>query len=182
MGEPATELATITYGGNDVGYVPRLVLSSLPHPIRDLPSVRRRAGTFADPDLTEERFAGLAGNLARITAEVRRRAPRCRLIFVDYLTLLPPSAATATPGLPAEVADWGRRVARRLSEVTRAAAEDGGCDFAAASAASMDHHAWSADPWTRRFHLSLRGGAPYHPNAAGMAAVAGLVASTLPEQ
>jgi hypothetical protein len=30
----------------------------------------------------------------------------------------------------------------------------------------------------RRFHLSLRGGAPYHPNAAGMAAVAELVAST----
>jgi hypothetical protein len=94
----ATVLATITCGGNDVGYVPRLVLSSLPHPIRDLPSVRRRAGTFADPHLTEERFAELAANLARIAAEVRRRAPRCRLIFVDYLTLVPPSAATATPG------------------------------------------------------------------------------------
>ena len=49
----------------------------------------------------------------------------------------------------------------------------------AASAASADHHAWSATPWTRRFHLTLRGGAPYHPNAAGMAAVAGLVLTTL---
>jgi hypothetical protein len=44
---------------------------------------------------------------------------------------------------------------------------------------SADHHAWSAAPWTRRFHLSLRGGAPYHPNADGMAAVAGLVLTTL---
>ncbi len=33
--------------------------------------------------------------------------------------------------------------------------------------------------WTRRFHLSLRGGAPYHPDAAGMAAVAELVLGTL---
>jgi hypothetical protein len=31
----------------------------------------------------------------------------------------------------------------------------------------------------RRFHLSLRGGAPYHPNAAWMAAVADLVLATL---
>ena len=49
----------------------------------------------------------------------------------------------------------------------------------AASAASASHHAWSASPWTRRFHLSLRGGAPYHPDAAGMAAVAELVLGTL---
>jgi quercetin dioxygenase-like cupin family protein len=47
-----------------------------------------------------------------------------------------------------------------------------GSRYVSASAASADHHAWSAEPWTRRFHLSLRGGAPYHPNAAGMAAVA----------
>jgi beta-glucosidase len=46
-------------------------------------------------------------------------------------------------------------------------------------AASADHHAWAAAPWTRRFHLSLRGGAPYHPDAAGMAAVADLVLETL---
>ena len=62
---------------------------------------------------------------------------------------------------------------------TRAAAEAAGVEYVAASAMSADHHAWSAAPWTRRFHLSLRGGAPYHPNADGMAAVAGLVLTTL---
>ena len=62
---------------------------------------------------------------------------------------------------------------------TRAAAEAAGCEYVAASAASASHHAWSATPWTRRFHLSLRGGAPYHPDAAGMAAVAELVRGTL---
>ena len=48
-------------------------------------------------------------------------------------------------------------------------------------AASAGHHAWSADPWTRRFHLSLRGGAPYHPNTPGMAAVAELILTRLDE-
>jgi lysophospholipase L1-like esterase len=175
-----TRLATITCGGNDLGYVPRLLLSSLPWPVRALPSIRRRADAFADPEATEASLAELAGRLAQIAEQVYRRAPECRLIFVDYLTLLPPDAATATGALPAEVAAWGRGVARRLSEVTRAAAEGhDGCDFAPAGAASMNHHAWSAVPWTRQFHFGLRGGAPYHPNAAGMAAVADLVADIL---
>ncbi len=38
---------------------------------------------------------------------------------------------------------------------------------------------WDEEAWTRRFHLSLRGRAPYHPNAAGMAAVADLIAAAL---
>jgi hypothetical protein len=61
----------------------------------------------------------------------------------------------------------------------RGAAQAAGWDYLAASAASAGHHAWSEEPWTRRFHLSLRGGAPYHPNAAGMAAIADLAAGML---
>ncbi len=57
--------------------------------------------------------------------------------------------------------------------------EAAGLGYVAASAASADHHAWSAAPWTRRFHLSLRGGAPCHPYAAGMRAVAGLIVGAL---
>ena len=173
-----TKLVTITCGGNDVGYAPRILLSSLPRPLPAVPSVRRRLASFADPELTEERFGTLRENLARIAAQVRERAPDCRLVFVDYLTVLPPDRTTPTGLLPAEVAEWGRRVARP-SEATQAAAAASGSDFVAAAAASADHHAWSAVPWTRRFHLSLRGGAPYHPNALGMAAVADLIAATL---
>ena len=90
---------------------------------------------------------------------------------MDYLTILPPDDTTVTGPLPADVADWGRTVARRLSDVTRAAAEGSGSGFVAAGVASLSHHAWSAEPWTRRFSLSLRGGAPYR-RTAGMRAVA----------
>lgn len=82
---------------------------------------------------------------------------------------------------PAEIAEWGRAIATRLAATTRAGAEAAGWEYVAASAASADHHAWSEVPWTRHFHLSLKGGAPYHPNPAGMAAVAGLVLATLYE-
>jgi hypothetical protein len=84
------------------------------------------------------------------------------VLFVDYLTILPPTDDERGGPPPAE-----------------AAAAATGCPYVAASAASAGHHAWSAAPWTRRFHLSLRGGTPYHPDAAGMAAVADLVLAAL---
>jgi lysophospholipase L1-like esterase len=176
----STRLVTLTGGGNDVGFAPRILLSSLPGPLRALPSVRRQLDSFADPQLTEERFTQLRENLLQLAAQVRQRAPRSLLVFVDYLTVLPPDASTPTGLLPPEVADWGRAVAGRMSEVTQQVAEETGAIFVAASAASAAHHAWSADPWTRRFQFG-RGGAPYHPNAAGMAAVAGLIVAALPD-
>ena len=176
---PATRLVTLTAGGNDVGYLPRLTLASLPWPLRTLPKARAQIAGFGDPAATDDRFAGVRCNLQAIAAGVRDRAPGARVLFVDYLTILPPAGAGAGPPPPAGIADWGRAVAARLAATTQAAAQAAGAEYVVASAASADHHAWSATPWTRRFHLSLRGGAPYHPNASGMAAVAGLVLTTL---
>ena len=176
---PATRLVTVTAGGNDVGYLPRLTLSSLPWPLRALPRVRAQVAGFGDPAATDERFAGLGPSLQAIARGAREQAPDCRVLFIDYLTILPPAGTGAGTPPPAAIAEWGRSVAARLAATTRAAAEAAGAEYVAASVASAGHHAWSAAPWTRRFHLSLRGGAPYHPNAAGMAAVAELVAAAV---
>ncbi len=111
----ATKLVTLTGGGNDVGWAPRILPSSLPRPVRAIPPVRRQLDSYTDPDLTEQRFGTLRDNLLKIAAEVRRRAPESPLAFVDYLTVLPPDGTTPTGVLPADVAEWGRAVARRLS-------------------------------------------------------------------
>jgi len=113
---PATKLVTLTGGGNDVGWAPRVLLSSLPRPVWAIPPVRRQLDSYADPDLTEQRFGTLRENLLKIAAEVRRRAPESRLVFVDYLTVLPPDGTTPTGVLPADVAEWGRAVARRRAD------------------------------------------------------------------
>jgi len=176
---PATRLVTLTAGGNDVGYLPRLTLASLPWPLRALPPLRAQVDGFGDSAATDERFAELGRNLQAISRGAAERAPGCRVLFVDYLTILPPDGGDAGGPPPAAIAGWGRAIAARLAATTREAADASGAGYVAASAASAGHHAWSAEPWTRRFHLSLRGGAPYHPNADGMAAVAGLVLTTL---
>lgn len=178
---PETGLVTITAGGNDVGYLPRLTLASLPWPLRVLPPVTARVKDLGDTRATDERFEQLVRNLAAIAGRLRDRAPACRVLVVSYLSILPADGPVPAPP-PADITAWGRAIAVRLAATTQEAAATAGWTYIAASAASADHHAWSAAPWTRRFHLTLRGGAPYHPNAAGMAAVAELVLATLAEE
>ncbi len=102
------------------------------------------------------------------------------MLFVDYLTLLPPAGQAAAPLSDVDAA-LGRRVAATLERLTGEAAADTGCEWVRAAEASRVHHAWSADPWTvkpTRFGVPVPGRpVPVHPNAAGMRAVADLVAA-----
>ena len=164
-------LVTITIGGNDVGYVPLLMGAALPALLRKLPSIRE----LLDRSAREKALHGVGDALSAVGTAVRRRAPRARVMFVDYLTLLPPPGVAAPP-LSTEQADLGRFVAERLEEATAAAAQSTGCEVVRAGQASREHHAWSADPWTVGAGLPLPWRpAPFHPNAAGMRAAADLI-------
>jgi lysophospholipase L1-like esterase len=164
-------LVTITIGGNDVGYIPLLMAASLPRPAQLLPKIRG----LLDRDARDEALAQVGDSLRAVGAAVRRRAPNARVLFVDYLTMLPPDGQPAAP-LSAAEAELGRHVAARLEESTAAAAQATGCELVRAGQASREHHAWSSDPWTVGAALPLPWRpAPFHPNAAGMRAVADLV-------
>jgi hypothetical protein len=72
--------------------------------------------------------------------------------------------------------DLGREVVETLERHTAEAAAATGCEIVRAGAASRRHHAWSSDPWTTKGAVPLPGRPfPFHPNAAGMRAVAELV-------
>lgn len=167
-------LVTITIGGNDIGYVPMLSAAAAPRPLRLLPALR----TLLDPGRRANALAELDGKLRAVGAAVRQRAPHARVMFVDYLTLLPPAGEPAG-SLSEEQLELGRQLADGLAASTAAAAAATGCELVRASSASRDHHAWSVRPWTvgTGFPLAFLFGkpAPLHPNAAGMRAVADLV-------
>lgn len=168
-------LVTITIGGNDIGYVPSLMAASLPRLLRKLPLIGPRLRDLLDPSAREQALGELEASLRAVGDSVSARAPQARVLFVDYLTLLPPAGQPAPP-LARDDADLGRRLAARLQEITAAAAAATNCEVVAAAEASRNHHAWSAVPWTVGARLPiLRQPAPFHPNAAGMAAVADLV-------
>ncbi|TPG29876.1 SGNH/GDSL hydrolase family protein [Mycolicibacterium hodleri] len=174
-------LVTVTIGGNDVGYVPLLFAAGLPRWTRSLPLLGRRLGDLLDPTALDRALVAVEESLRNVGREVRQRAPRATVLFVDYLTLLPPAGTPASPlnGLDTAL---GRRVADTLERLTGDAASDTGCGWVRAAAASREHHAWSSDPWTTKFGLPVPGRvAPLHPNAAGMRAVADLIVARLGE-
>lgn len=171
-------LVTITIGGNDVGYVPMLMAASLPHAVRSVPMLGGVLTDLLDPTARDRALVQVGESLKTVGRTVRQRAPLARVLFVDYLTLLPPAGEEAPP-LSGRDAALGRRIADTLERLTGEVAEETGCGWVRAAGASRAHHAWSADPWTTRFSLFglLRPDRPkpLHPNAAGMRAVADLV-------
>jgi lysophospholipase L1-like esterase len=171
------ELVTVTIGGNDVGYVPMLFAAGLPRLARSLPLIGGRLREKLDPTARDRALVEVGESLKEVGRTLRQRAPRAKVLFVDYLTLLPPDGA-ARPLSDVDVA-LGRRVADTLEHLTGAAAADTGCEWVRAAEASREHHAWSSEPWTTRWGLPIPGRtAPLHPNAAGMRAVADLIVSS----
>ncbi len=169
------DLVTITVGGNDVGYVPLLFAATQPRILRRLPVIGPSMRALLDPGAREQALGRIAESLHDVGAALRARSPRATVLFVDYLTVLPPSGTPAPPLLEPE-ADLARHVADRLAAATAQAAKASGCEVIGAARASRDHHAWSNRPWTVGAGSFLPGRpTPFHPNSDGMAAVADLV-------
>jgi lysophospholipase L1-like esterase len=175
------DLVTVTIGGNDVGYVQILFAASLPPVLRSLPVLGVRLRESLDPAARDAALSQVGAALREVGQVLRDRSPHARIMFVDYLTLLPPPGTPAPP-LADDSADLGRHVAQRLAEQTAEAAQATGCEVIHAADASGDHHPWSADPWTigAGSFLPWRP-KPFHPNAAGMCAVADLIAARVQE-
>jgi lysophospholipase L1-like esterase len=175
-------VVTVTIGGNDVGYVPLLMAAALPRAVRGLPVLGGLISELLDRDRRDRALAEVSDSLCAVGTALRQGAPRARVFFVDYLTILPPAGAPAPPLRQAD-AELGRHVAATLECLTADAAGATGCEIVRAADASRPHHAWSAEPWTTtpaRYGVPLPGRpAPLHPNAAGMRAVAELVAAQL---
>ncbi|TWD84763.1 GDSL-like lipase/acylhydrolase family protein [Kribbella amoyensis] len=185
---PETELVTITAGGNDLEYIGSLTRGSLMNTLalpatvfgrRAANRIRARVSYLKD----ESAYAAATAGLAEIVERTRERAPHCRVLLVDYLTVIGPATRPRLDvplneeQLPSVV-----MMAEGLAAAFAKAAAQTGAELVTASAISKDHAVGSAEPWTTGFSLRpsfLGGGAPYHPTAAGMAAVAELVVARL---
>ena len=120
-------LVTVTIGDNDVGYVPLLTAAYLPHPIRSMPIIGGRLRDLRDLYARNRALAKVAEALIEVGHTLRQLAPDARIIFVDYLTLLPPPGVDAPP-LSGSDADLGRHVAETLERHTAEAAAATGCE------------------------------------------------------
>ncbi|MGE2726479.1 SGNH/GDSL hydrolase family protein [Mycolicibacterium pulveris] len=169
------DLVTVTIGGNDVGYVQLLFAAGLPRALRMVPVLGNAVRAKLDRSARDRALSEVGEALKEVGRTVRQRSPRADVLFVDYLTLLPPPG-TAAPPLTDSDAATGRYLAGELERLTAEAAAATGCGLVRVAESSREHHAWSADPWTTRFGLPWPGRpAPLHPNATGMRMAAELV-------
>ncbi|MET0240741.1 MAG: SGNH/GDSL hydrolase family protein [Sphingobium sp.] len=166
-----TRLVTITIGGNDVGYFNMLWSASC---AAEPAPARPGAPQCPLPPAGADAWQKVETGMRRIALEVHRRAPAARLIFVDYLSALPPEGTCATAPMTSGDARAIRSTARRLARLTARIAAETGSDVLKASSLSRLHNACSRDPWINGFRspATTSGFVPYHPNKKGMAAIA----------
>ncbi|MFE2752911.1 GDSL-type esterase/lipase family protein [Actinosynnema sp. NPDC059335] len=183
-GVPATaDLVTVTAGGNDLRFAGSLLTTAWTRVEPDGPMADVLTATYGPtiPEPTPADVDRTAAGLARVVDEVRRRAPRARVVLVDYLTVIGPHTEPAPdiPFTPEEITAL-RAVQEALEAACALAADRSGADLVAVSRASRTHALGAPEPWLQPFTRNLaRTAASFHPNAAGMAAVAAEVGTAL---
>lgn len=162
-----TRLVTITIGGNDVSFVRNLatgMCQGATCPAQVIPS--------------EADWARLETNMREIVRQIRTRAPKARVVFVDYVTILPAGRVCAATPLEGRNLQVVRDIYLRLAQVTARAARAERADLIPAGTLSRAHTPCDAQPWSVGAPGSAPG-TPWHLTAAGMQGVAEALARKL---
>jgi lysophospholipase L1-like esterase len=169
-----TDLVTLTIGGNDVGLIQYRLAHRLPLPARLLPPIAR----LGDETGVNHRLHTIEQRLIEVLEAIADRAPRARVLVVNYPSLVGHGSSADTP-----VDRNFRHFSEALAAHTASAAARAGADLVDARTPSLDHPAGSPSAWTVDTYVPLPGrphpAFPCHPTATGMAAVAELVLSRL---
>jgi lysophospholipase L1-like esterase len=164
-------LVTITIGGNDVNFVGNIFAAACEQ--MTTPDARCQKWR----DIGEDVWKGDEERMRRIVREVRQRAPLARVVFVDYITVLPPKGTCAAVQISDARMKESREAARRLARLTAKVAHEEGAEVFRFSAISKSHAPCSDEPWSNGLTAPSGDGIPVHPNRAGhVAAAEGLAA------
>ena len=120
----------------------------------------------------------VGAKVARVLDGIRQRAPRARVFVVGYPDVVPPSGTGCWPALPYTAADISflRGVKSELNSALAGAAAAAGDLYVDMAAPSASHTACTSDDtrWVEPV-VPSPGAYPLHPDATGMAGMAGLL-------
>ena len=174
------DIVTITAGGNDMGYSAGMIGEAAQLTIDD----RELLGTMMEGmGLKKEGVVGAVGwvevrdRFVRVIDAVRAKAPKARIFLVEYLAVFgEDSEVSEDQPLGRERVGNYRGMAEELRRAYWEAREMRGEAVEVVGVARMSerHALGSAEPWMTGYtvEMLMRGGAPFHPNAAGHRAVA----------
>jgi lysophospholipase L1-like esterase len=173
------DVVTLTAGGNDLGYSAGMIGEAAQLTIDD----RELLGAMLEGmGLKKEVVVGAVGadevkeRFVRIIDAIKLKAPKARIYLVEYLAIFgPESKISEDQPLGPERVEIYKGMATELARAYHEAGETrSGVEVVSIAKISEGHALGSAEPWMTGYtaELLMRGGAPYHPNAAGHVAVA----------
>jgi lysophospholipase L1-like esterase len=176
----ATDLVTVSLGGNDLSWYLTLMFSCTSAAAADpTGNPCEKQGTSPESDLTALP-PQIGARLEDLLTEVHRRAPAARVLLVGYPQLVPahgtcPELPLATGDYPFVRAQW-----EAMGAAMREAAAAAGATYVDVLGPSEGHDICAgADAWVNGFEARSGFAAAYHPLASGQAAVAELVEQAL---
>ena len=118
--------------------------------------------------------------LSSLLGDVRKQAPRARVLLVGYPRIAPPSGTCDALGIAAGDVMSVLKAETELEAALRRAAASADVDYVSLRGPSVGHHACAGDQaWTNGVSPAAGDGIVFHPNARGMAAVADVVAAAV---
>ncbi|MCJ2188229.1 SGNH/GDSL hydrolase family protein [Novosphingobium beihaiensis] len=167
-----TRLVTVTIGGNDLNYVGNLFNATCAFNAKALAASGAKPKACAPVRVPAEAdYARDEAQLNEIARRVRAAAPKARLVFVQYLTPLPPagSLCAVTP-VSEENAAIIREIGKRLAEITGRVALANGALVIEMNQASAMHTPCDPEPWMIGAPQGYDGkqGLQWHLNKTGM--------------
>jgi lysophospholipase L1-like esterase len=168
------DIVTITAGGNDLQFAGAMLYTAWLRIRPESPLVQNLALMFPNgiPLPSQDDVEQATEGLIRVIDRTRDKAPNARIVLVDYLTVLDDNSTPSTPFTDDEVAQF-LTIQRAIGRVFQIAATKTSADLILASSLSARHALGSAAPWIQPFHEELaRTAGSFHPNDAGMTAVA----------
>jgi lysophospholipase L1-like esterase len=174
-GVPETAaVVTVTAGGNDLQFIGAMAAVAWHRLEPGSPILALLGDAFAAgiPEPTADAVERATSGLVQVVERTRERAPRCRVLLVDYLTVLDQASEDQSPFTPEEI-DQFLVIQRAIGTVFRDAAARTGAELVLASELSEGHALGSADPWVQPFHRDMsRAAGSFHPDDRGMTAIA----------
>lgn len=176
--QPDTDIVVMAIGANDLslGTTVPSCFQLLPPPL----GVSCKARLTADGDRTDAQLAAVAPRVADAIQRIHATAPDAQVVLVGYLTYWQQGGCYPADPIWGVDADWLQSIFDRLDAMLARTAAANGAAYADIRTPSSAHGlcAAPAQRWVEGL-APLSPAAPYHPNAAGMAAAGRIVAAAV---
>jgi lysophospholipase L1-like esterase len=181
---PTTALVTVGIGGNDLGFstIAANCASYTPWGPTRVGWSCQDHYTQGGVDQLAATVASVGTKVTQVLREVRERSPGAAVFVVGYPDIIPPTGEGCWPSLPFRTTDLAflRGVEAELDTALATAAAAAGAHYVDTATPSAGHNACApaATRWVEPV-LPTPGSFPLHPDATGMAGMAGVLEAAI---